>query len=167
MVFQNRNEYVASGGGGWAGNFKNQTGTLWIHDVHFVGAHPTGGIQLEEPGAGVGLRDVLFDQVIGSYSTNHAECIQTWSGPDRFLIDALTCNTTYQGLFLQPNQYGGATPTALDFRNVDIYGQGAYDLWLADVGPGQVGQLPDFTVQNTYDCDPTSPRTIAQRAAAG
>ena len=55
----------------------------------------------------MGLRDVLFDQVIGSYSTNHAECIQTWSGPDRFLIDALTCNTTYQGLFLQPNQYGG------------------------------------------------------------
>jgi Concanavalin A-like lectin/glucanases superfamily len=41
-----------------------------------------------------------------------------------------------------------------------LYGQGAYDLWLADVGPGQVGQLPDFTVQNTYDCDPTSPRTI-------
>ena len=60
-----------------------------------------------------------------------------------------------------------ATPTAWDFRNVDIYGQGTYDLWLADVGPGQVGQLTDFTVQNTYDRDPTSPRTIAQRAAAG
>ena len=26
VVFQNRNEYVASGGGGWAGNFKNRPG---------------------------------------------------------------------------------------------------------------------------------------------
>jgi Concanavalin A-like lectin/glucanases superfamily len=160
VVFQNCNEDVTNPTGDWAADFQNQTGTLWIHDVHFGGAHLTGGIQLQEPGATVVLRDVLFDQVNGSYSTNHAECIQTWSGPDRFLIDGLTCNTTYQGLFLQPNQYGGATPTVWDFRNVDIYGQGAYDLWLADVGPGQVGQLPDFTVQNAYDCDPTSPRTM-------
>ncbi len=160
VVFQACNEYVANPGGDWAAVFENQTGTLSIHDVHFGGAHLTGGIQLQEPGATAVLRDVLFDRVNGSAATNHAECVQTWSGPARFLIDGLTCSTTYQGLFLQPNEYGGATPSDWDFRNVDIHGQGAYDLWLADVGPGQVGRLPDFTVQNVYDCDPTAPRTI-------
>jgi hypothetical protein len=47
VVFQNCNEYVATGAGDWAGNFQNQTGTLWIHDVHFGGVHLTGGIQLQ------------------------------------------------------------------------------------------------------------------------
>jgi hypothetical protein len=75
--------------------------------------------------------------------------------------------TTYQGLFLEPNEYGGATPSDWDFRNVDTYGLGAYDYWLADVGPGQVGRLPDFTLQNVYDCDPTSPRTIDGTADGG
>jgi hypothetical protein len=159
VIFQNCDEYVTSPTGDWAGDFQNQTGTLWIHDVHFGGAHLTGGIQLQEPGATVVLRDVLFDQVNGSYTTNHAECIQTWSGPDVFLIDGLTCDTTYQGLFLQPNQHGGATPTDWEFRNIDTHGDGAYDYWLADVGPGGTGQLPHFTVQNVYDCDPSSPRT--------
>jgi hypothetical protein len=160
VAFQSCSEYVANPSGDWAALFENQTGTLWVHDVHFGGAHLTGGIQLQEPGATVVLRDVRFDQVNGSAATNHAECVQTWSGPARFLIDGLTCSTTYQGLFLQPNEYGGATPSDWDFRNVDIHGQGAYDLWLADVGPGQVGRLPDFTLQNVYDCDPTNPRTI-------
>ncbi len=82
VVFQNCNEYVTNAAGDWAADFQNQTGTLWIHDVHFGGAHLTGGMQLQEPGATVVLRDVLFDQVNGSYSTNHAECVQTWSGPD-------------------------------------------------------------------------------------
>jgi len=159
VIFQDCDENVTSPTGDWAADFQNQTGTLWIHDVHFDGVHLTGGIQLQEPGATVVLRDVLFDQVNGSYSTNHAGCIQTWSGPAQFLIDGLTCNSTYQGLFLLPNQYGGTTPTDWDFRNIDIHGDGAYDLWLGDVGPNGEGQLPDFNVQNVYDCDPTNPRT--------
>jgi Concanavalin A-like lectin/glucanases superfamily len=159
VVFQDCDENVTNPSGDWAGDFQDQTGTLWIHDVHFGGVHLTGGIQLQEPGATVVLRDVLFDQVNGSYTTNHAECIQTWSGPAQFLIDGLTCATTYQGLFLLPNQDGGATPTDWDLRNIDVHGDGAYDLWLGDVGPNGAGQLPEFNVQNVYDCDPTNPRT--------
>jgi hypothetical protein len=59
---------VTSPSGDWAGDFQNQTGTLWIHDVHFGGVHLTGGIQLQEPGATVVIRDELFDQVNGSQS---------------------------------------------------------------------------------------------------
>jgi hypothetical protein len=45
----------------WAARFSNQAGPLWIHDVHFGGAELTGGIQMQEPGATVVMRDVLFD----------------------------------------------------------------------------------------------------------
>lgn len=122
----------------WAGAFKNQTGTLWIHDVHFGGRRLHGGLQLQEPGATVVMRDVLFDRVYGSYTTDHAECLQTWAGPRRLLIDGLTCRTTYQGLFLLPNQfYNGRAPTVFDLRHVNIdASRGAYALWLADVKGG-------------------------------
>jgi hypothetical protein len=122
----------------WSAAFKDQTGTLWIHDVHFGGNHLHGGVQLEEPTATVVMRDVLFDRVYGSYTTDHAECIQTWAGPRRLLVDGLTCPTNYQGLFLLPNQwYSGRPPTVFDLRHVDIDdSHGAYALWLGDVKGG-------------------------------
>jgi hypothetical protein len=120
---------------GWAARFSDQSGTLWVEGVRFGGSELTGGVQLQEPGATVVLRDVLFDRVNGSLSTNHAELIQTWAGPARLLIDGLTGSTTYQGLFLEPNQYySGPPPTVFDLRHIDIDdSQGAYALWLADV----------------------------------
>jgi hypothetical protein len=122
----------------WSAAFKDQTGTLWIHDVHFGGNHLHGGIQLQEPSATVVMRDVLFDRVYGSYTTDHAECVQTWAGPRRLLVDGLTCPTTYQGLFLLPNQwYRGPPPTVFDLRHVDIDdSRGGYALWLGDVKGG-------------------------------
>ncbi|MGA9859812.1 MAG: hypothetical protein WBQ18_18250, partial [Solirubrobacteraceae bacterium] len=143
---------------GWAGAFKNQTGTLWMHDVHFGGIDLTGGLQLQEPGATVVMRDVLFDTVYGSYSTNHAELIQTWSGPARLMIDGLTGATTYQGLFLLPNQYNystGPAPTVFDFRNIDINDtQGAYAMWLGDVtgapASNQAAGIATWNVSNVF-----------------
>jgi len=118
----------------WVAYLHDQTGTLWIHDVHFGGTNLGGGIQLEEPGATVVMRDVLFDEVVGSYTTNHAELIQTWSGPSRLLIDGLSGSTSYQGLYLLPNQYyTGPEPTVWDLRNIDIdNSQGGYALWVSD-----------------------------------
>jgi hypothetical protein len=159
VLFEDCDEYVTNPSGDWAGELEDQTGTLWIHDVHFGGAHLTGGVQMQEPGATVVMRDVLFDTVYGSYSTNHAECIQTWSGPARFMVDGLQCPTTYQGLFLLPNQWDSTTlETTWDFRKVQIDGDGAYDLWLGNVQPSEVGVLPVFNVQNVYDCGPGEPR---------
>ena len=122
----------------WAAQFKDQTGTLWIHDVHFGGRRLSGGIQFQEPGATVVMRDVLFDRVHGSYTTQHAECIQSWAGPARLLIDGLQCPTSYQGLFLLPNQFGGArAPRIFDLRHVAIDDRrGGVALWIGNVKGG-------------------------------
>ena len=145
----------------WAAHFSYQTGTLWMHDVQFGGPQLTGGMQLQEPGATVVMREVLFDKVHGSLDTNQAELIQTWAGPGRLMIDGLTGSTTYQGLFLQPNQYDSSTlETTWDFRNARIDGDGAYDLWLADVQPSNLGSLPVFNLQNVYDCGVGEPRDM-------
>jgi hypothetical protein len=123
----------------WAAQFKDQTGTLWVHDVHFGGGRLTGGVQLQEPGATVVMRDVLFDRVHGSFATNHGECLQTWAGPVRLLIDGLECPTDYQGLFLLPNQWSrSAAPKIFDLRHVAIDDRrGGVALWLGDVKGGR------------------------------
>ena len=156
VVLQNCNFELSISG--WAGKFQNQAGTLWMHDVHFGGLDLTGGLQLQEPGATVVMRDVLFDTVYGSQSTNHAELIQTWSGPARLLIDGLSGSTTYQGLFLLPNQYNystGPAPTVFDMRNISIDDtQGAYAMWLGDVhGAPALNQgagIATFNVANVF-----------------
>jgi hypothetical protein len=140
----------------WAARFSNTAGTLWIHDVHFGGPNLTGGIQMQEPGATVVMRDVLFDTVYGSLNTNHAELIQTWAGPSRLMIDGLTGSTTYQGLFLEPNQFDtGPPPTVFDLRHINIDdSQGAYALWLGavDGSPSgdESGAILTWNVQDVY-----------------
>jgi hypothetical protein len=137
----------------WVGYLQHQTGTLWIHDVHFGGAHLTGGIQLQEPGATVVMRDVLFDKVYGSLHTNHAELIQTWCGPKRLLIDGLSGSTTYQGLFLLPNQWCSTRLSQFDLRHINIDDSGgAVALWLGDVKGGN-SALP-LTVSDVYVTPP-------------
>jgi len=111
----------------------DQTGTVHIEGVRFTGLHLTQGIDLSEArGAVVELEHVYFATVHGSFHTNHAELIQSWAGPRRLLIDGLTGSTTYQGLFLLPNQhYNGPAPQLFDLRNVYIdASRGAYALWL-------------------------------------
>ncbi len=139
---------VTGQSGGMA--LKNTTGTMWLHDVHIHGDGLMEGIDLQEGGATVVMRDVLIDTVHGSYSTNHADLIQTWAGPARLLIDGFTGTTQYQGFFLLPNQwYTGAAPTRWDLRNIDIDDtQGGYALWVSD----QNGAFP-LNVQNVYVAD--------------
>lgn len=162
VVFENCNITITTPD--WAAHFKNTAGTLWVHDVHFGGIALTGGVQLQEPGATVVMRDVLFDEVHGSYSTNHAELIQTWAGPSRLLIDGLTGPTEYQGLFLEPNQFdSGPAPAVFDFRHIDIDDTaGAYALWLGDVTGSPSTQanaaIGTWNLQDVY-VDPNPART--------
>ena len=154
VVLENCNLHV---GQDWVGYLQHQTGTLWIHDVHFGGAHLTGGIQMQEPGATVVMRDVLFDKVYGSLHTNHAELIQTWCGPKRLLIDGLSGSTTYQGLFLLPNQWCSTPLSQFDLRHVDIDdGGGAVALWLGDIKGGN-SALP-LNVSDVYVNPPVKRR---------
>jgi hypothetical protein len=135
VEFENCNLRIRSSD--WVAYLQHQSGTLWVHDVHFGGAHLTGGIQMQEPGATVVMRDVLFDKVYGSFKTNHAELLQTWCGPKRLLIDGLTGSTTYQGLFMLPNQWCSTPISLFDLRHVNIDdSQGAVAMWLGDVKGG-------------------------------
>jgi hypothetical protein len=138
--------HVTRAGGGMT--LKNQTGTIWVHDLHISGPSLLEGIDLQEPDATVVLRDVLIDTVHGSHDTNHADLIQTWAGPRRLLIDGFTGTTDYQGFFLLPNQWdSGPAPKVFDLRNVYIDDtHGAYALWIGDVH----GSIPVWHVQNVY-----------------
>lgn len=63
-----------------------------------------------------------IDTVHGSYTTNHADDLQIWGGPNVLQVDRFTGYTSYQGLFLQPTQFGDTVPTLYDLRHVDIHG---------------------------------------------
>jgi hypothetical protein len=127
---------------------KNQTGTMWVHDLHISGPQLMEGIDLDQrqPGATVVLRDILVDTVHGSYETNHADLLQTWAGPSRLLIDGFTGSTDYQGFFLLPTQFmPGTLPTLFDIRHVDIdNSNGGYALWR------EPGMLYPLNVQDVY-----------------
>jgi hypothetical protein len=116
-----------------AASLQAQTGTIHIEGVRFTGPRLMEGIDLSEPrGATVVLENVYIATVHGSYTTNHADLIQSWAGPRRLLVDGLMGATQYQGFFLLPNQLDkGPPPRLFDLRNVYINDrQGAYALWL-------------------------------------
>jgi hypothetical protein len=116
-----------------AAQFQAQTGTIHIEGVRFSGPKLMEGIDLNEPrGATVELENIYIDTVHGSYTTNHADLIQSWAGPRRLLVDGLMGSTQYQGFFLLPNQLDkGPAPQLFDLRNVYINDSGgAYALWL-------------------------------------
>jgi hypothetical protein len=116
-----------------AASLAAQTGTIHVEGVRFTGPRLMEGIDLSEPrGATVELENLYIATVHGSYTTNHADLIQSWAGPRRLLIDGLMGATQYQGFFLLPNQqFTGPAPQLFDLRNVYINDrQGAYALWL-------------------------------------
>ena len=116
--------------------FKDQTGTLFLEGVRFQSpssAYLMEGIDLSQSkGATVIIQNVVVEHLVGSQSTNHADGLQTWAGPNRLLIDRLSIDTGYQGMFLLPNQnFSGPRPTQWDFRHVYLHGQttAKYLMW--------------------------------------
>ncbi len=111
---------------------EGQTGTIHIEGVRFTGPQLMEGFDLSEAsGATVQLENIYLATVHGSYTTNHADLIQTWAGPRRLLVDGLVGSTEYQGFFLLPNQHdSGPPPELFDLRHVYINAaHGAYVLW--------------------------------------
>lgn len=152
-----------------AAQFKDQTGTLYLHGVHFQGTALEEGIDLQEPGTTtVVLRDVLIDQLFGSQATNHADCIQAWSGPQRLLVDGFTCTSQYQGFFLLPNQQDTTTQESVfDLRHVDLTadppgGNGhylGYSGWF-----GRSAGSIDFSLSDFYENGPGEPANFPDRS---
>ena len=112
---------------------KDQTGTVHVEGVRITGAGLGEGIDLDQRlGAVVQLQNIRVDTVRGSASGHHADVVQAWSGPRQLRVDGLTGHTTYQGLFLLPQQYGSqAQPEVVDLRRVDLHGTSTsgHQLW--------------------------------------
>lgn len=114
---------------------EGQTGTIHVEGVRFTGPELMEGFDLSESaGATVQLENIYVAMIHGSYTTNHADLIQTWAGPRRLRVDGFVGSTGYQGFFLLPNQaahFSGPAPELFDLRNVYINDpDGAYALWL-------------------------------------
>lgn len=129
--------YKASGGTTRRGMYLvGQSGTVFVEGVRFESSTSgtlTEGIDLDQRlGAVVILQNIHLDRLVGTYSTNHADGVQTWAGPRELLIDGLWIDTEYQGMFLLPNQhFTGPMPELFDFRNVSITGgsSAGYMIW--------------------------------------
>lgn len=132
--------YNASGGMTRRGMYLvGQSGTVFVEGVRFESSTSgtlTEGIDLDQRlGAAVILQNIHLDRLVGTFSTNHADGVQTWAGPRELLIDGLWIDSEYQGMFLLPNQhFTGPMPELFDFRNVSITGgsSAGYMIWKDD-----------------------------------
>jgi hypothetical protein len=98
---------------------KGSTGIVHIEGV-LIKANPNvmfDGIDINAPQATVEIENVRMDDVYGSYSTEHADVVQTWGGVARLLIDNLSADGDYQGLTISPSI--GSVGSA-DIENVDL-----------------------------------------------
>jgi hypothetical protein len=117
---------------------KGQTGVAHVEGLLIRGKGLTEGIDLDQRlHSTVQIENV---RVVGvhardqrNFTDNHPDVIQTWAGPSRLFVDRLTASTDYQGLFLNPQQFGGRRnrPRLFDFRHVNIAGlpTARYLLW--------------------------------------
>jgi hypothetical protein len=122
----------ASNGGNRGLYLRNQTGTIHIEGLRITGLLNE-GINLSQPeGAIVQLQNIYVDPVVGTMEGNHADLLQTWAGPRKLLIDGFTGQTTYQGLFLLPNQFSSTPPEHWEIHDIDIAGssESGYLYWI-------------------------------------
>ena len=95
------------------------TGTVHIEGV-LITSQPNvmfDGIDVNAPLATVQIENVRVDNVWGSYTTEHADVIQTWGGFRALRIDDLTANGDYQGLTIFPDL---GPEGSVDIRDVDL-----------------------------------------------
>jgi hypothetical protein len=115
---------------------KGQTGTVHVEGVRITGPDLAEGVNLDERlGATVQFQNVRIEnphtRSAQELATHHPDVIQTWAGPEILRIDNLTATTSYQGLFLTPNQYASMPTHQWDLSNVNLTGLSgsAYLLW--------------------------------------
>ena len=111
----------------------DQTGVMWVKGLQVRGPLSEGiDLSQKQPHAAVVLLDVALDTVTGSVSTNHADLLQTWAGPDRLVVSNFEGSSTYQGMFLKPRDAWaeGPPPSFFSLRDVRLdVSTGHYALW--------------------------------------
>ncbi len=118
--------------------------TIHVEALHCAGPFVWEGINIDskaEKGTlTVQLRDITIDGVNvelpgGTGKHYGGDALQTWNGPHRLRIDGLTAtDLRYQGLFLQPHQFGTGTLGQWQLENIHLTGHRdghGYLLWLA------------------------------------
>jgi hypothetical protein len=118
-----------------------QTGVVHVEGLRIRGAGLSEGIDLDERlGAIVQLENNRVEGIHArderNFTDNHPDVVQSWAGPAVLRIDGLTATTDYQGLFLNPAQFGRAS-RMVDLRRVNIAGlpTARYLLWQAEPFP--------------------------------
>jgi hypothetical protein len=98
---------------------RGSTGTVHIEGVQIDGQTNTmfDGIDVNAPQATVQVENVRMTGLWGSYSTEHADAIQTWGGVKDLEVDDLTVQGDYQGLSVSPDL--GSVGSA-QFDNIDL-----------------------------------------------
>jgi hypothetical protein len=110
-------------------------GTKFIEGVKISGEGLASGIRIDErAGNRVVLQNIRIEDIKSAsgrfpagdpQSRMHADCLQTWGGPEVLLVAGLTCRTDYFGLHLQPVQYQtdeAAWPDLYSFSHVNLRG---------------------------------------------
>ena len=110
---------------------KDQTGVAWLRNIAIRGPLEEGIDLSQRFGASVVLQQVAVDLVVGSEAGHHADVLQTWAGPGRLVVDGLTGSSTFQGIFLQPDDtWDGPPPEFVVLRNVSLdTSRGVYALF--------------------------------------
>jgi len=105
----------------------NQTGTIHVEGVRLSGDELSVPIVLNQGrGATVQLQQIRAERIFTDYPNwgpLHADCIQTWSGPNVLRVDGYTCSTDYFGLQLSPTQYSDDEnnwPDLMEFRHMNF-----------------------------------------------
>jgi hypothetical protein len=117
---QKRAGYIQVGGEFYGQNLTFESSTA---------GHLTEGLDLAGNTGNDTLQGITMASPLeGSYTTNHADCMQAWAGPAVLDVDGFICNSGYQGFFLLPDQHSSITVSNWDLRNVHLT-VGAYSLW--------------------------------------
>jgi hypothetical protein len=83
---------------------RHSTGTVHIEGVQIEAEGNTqyDGIDINAPKATVQVENVRVEDVYGSFTSEHADVIQTWGGVKELDVDGLTARGDYQGLTVSP-----------------------------------------------------------------
>jgi hypothetical protein len=143
----------AGAAAGWKARglfLKSQVGVMYVDGLHLTGPL-NDGIQMDQkaPGVAVVLKRVAIDLVAGSEAGHHADLLQTWAGPARLVVDGFRGTSSYQGMFLKPNQLwaDGPRPSYFWLRDVELdVSTGNYALWTDGFGAFPV-QTRDVVVK--------------------
>lgn len=132
---------------------KSWTGTMHVEGLLIAGSRLHEGINIDTraPGAILQLQNIRVEKVQGSYAGHHADVLQNWAGPTEYRIDRLTGYTNYQGMMVQPEQFG--SPTRLnDWRRMDLHavGSAGYMIYMAGSWPTLMTQVYLDSVDGDY-----------------